>query len=111
MYTDIPQLPSDLVLYHENDSFILSWSPTQFTPTSYIISYFCKILCGSISLVTNQTVTVIDGETTTHIFSAPPSSSCNVSIMAVFGTTFISNKVSSSTNITSAAGIYTRLIT
>ena len=105
MYTDIPQLPSDLVFYPENDSFMVMWSPTQFIPTSYRISYFCQLLCGS--SVTNQTVTV-DGTSTTHILSAAPGSTCNASVMAVFGTSFISNTVTSLTNTTSltSAGMY-----
>ena len=98
--TDIPQLPSDLVFYPKNDSVL--WTQTQFTPNNYSISYSCQLICGS--LVANQTVTV-DGKSTTHILHAAPGSSCSVSVMAVFGTSVVSNTVTSSTNTTSA-GMY-----
>ena len=99
---DIPQLSSAPTLNPNTSSIILSWLPTQLTPNSYRISYSCQLICGS--SVTNQTVTV-DGMSTTHILSAAPGSSCSVSVMAVFGTSILSNTVTSSTNTTSA-GMY-----
>ena len=97
--TDIPQLPSDLVFYPENDSVL--WTRTQFTPNNYSISYSCQLICGS--SVANQTV-IVDGTSITHILSAAPGSSCSVSVMAVFGTSIVSNTVTSST-ITTTAGM------
>ena len=99
---DIPQLSFAPILNPNTSSIIVSWSPTQFTPNSYRISYSCQLICGS--SVTNQTVTV-DGMSTTHILSATPGSSCSVSVMAEFGTSNFSNTVTSSTNATSA-GMY-----
>ena len=99
---DILNLSSAPTLNPKTNSIILSWSPTQFAPISYRISYSCQLLCGS--SVTQQTVTV-DGTSTTHILSAAPGSSCSVSVMAVFGTSIGSNTVTSSTN-TTTAGIY-----
>ena len=100
---DIPQLSSAPTLNSNIISSItVSWSPTQFTPDSYNISYSCQLLCGS--SVINQTVTV-DGTSTTHILSAAPGSSCSVSVTALFGTSIVSNTVTSSTNTTSA-GMY-----
>ena len=99
---DIPQLSSAPTLYSNTSSINVSWSPTQFTPNNYRISYSCQLICGS--SVTHQTVTV-DGTSTTHILSAAPGSSCSVSVMAVFGTSIFSNTVTSST-ITTTAGMY-----
>ena len=95
----VPQLPSTPTLNPNTSSIIVSWPPTQFIPNSYRISYSCQLICGS--SVTNQTVTA-DGESTTHIFFADPGSSCTVSVLAVFGTSIVSNKVTSSANTTSA---------
>ena len=99
---DIPQLSSAPTLNSNTSSIMTSWSPTQFAPISYRISYSCQLICGS--SVTNQTVTV-DRTSTTHILSATSGSSCSVSVMAVFGTSILSNTVTSSTNTTSA-GMY-----
>ena len=96
---DIPQLSSVLSLNPNTSSITVSWSPTQFTPDSYNISYSCQLLCGS--SVIDQTATV-NGSSTTHILPAAPSSSCSVSVVAVFGTSIVSNTVTSSTNTTSA---------
>ena len=100
---DIPQLSSSPTLNSNTSSIVVSWSPTQFTPNNYSISYSCQLICGS--SVTNQTVTV-DGTSTTHILSATPGSSCSVSVMAVFDTSIVSNTVTSSTNTTSAGMLY-----
>ena len=99
---DIPQLSSAPTLNPNTSSIVVSWSPTQFTPDSYNISYSCQFLCGS--SVINQTVTV-NGSSSTYKLSAAPGSSCSVSVVAVFGTSIVSNTVTSSTN-TTLAGMY-----
>ena len=81
---------------------MLSWSPTVFTPETHIISYSCQLICGSSEYKTDM---IVYEESTTYTLSIAPGSYCTVSVMAVFGTSIISNTVTSSTNTTSA-GMY-----
>ena len=62
------------------------------------------------SSVAHEMKSFVNGTTTTHKFmhAASPGSVCIVNVTAVFGTSFISNKVTSTTNIASAGIIATR---
>ena len=78
----------------------MSWTPPQFAPDSYNISYSCQLLCHSeLYLSSSDTV---NGTATTHtITSLNAGSNCTVSVTAVFGSSS-SNTVTSSTNTTTA---------
>ena len=101
--TDIPQLQSALTLILSTSTIIVSWSPPQFTPDSYRIFYSCQLICGS--SVTQQTV-IVDGSLTTSTIFSDPGSTCIVHVAAVFGSSIISNMVTSSTNTTSAGRVH-----
>ena len=100
MRTDVPQLSSVPTLAPSSTSIMVSWTPTQFTPTNYRVGYSCQLICGSSSVQQTDTVS---GSLTEHtITSIAPGSTCTVSVTAVFGTSIMSNMVTSSTNTTSA---------
>ena len=98
----IPQLPSAPTLLSSANTIIASWSPTQFTPNSYSISSSCQLICGS--SVTHQAVTV-DGTLTTETIMTDFGSTCSVHVAAVFGSSIISNIVTSNSINTTSAGI------
>ena len=81
---------------------MVSWSPPQFLPDSYIVSYSCQLLCVSeLYLSSSDTV---NGSVTTHtITSLNAGSNCTVSVTAVYGSN-TSNTITSSTD-TMSAGI------
>ena len=104
MYADIPQLQSAPSLTSTTNAVMVSWSPAEFTPDSYRISYSCQLICES--SVTHQTVTTVNAPFyyIQTISSVDPGNSCVVNVTAVFGNRIISNTVTSSTN-TRSAGI------
>ena len=79
---------------------MVSWSPPQFPPDSYNVSYSCQLLCVSeLYLSSSDTV---NGSVTTHtITSLNAGSNCTVSVTAVYGSN-TSNTITSSTNTISA---------
>ena len=81
---------------------MVSWSPPQFPPDSYNVSYSCQLLCVSeLYLSSSDTV---NGSVTTHtITSLNAGSNCTVSVTAVYGSN-TSNTITSST-VTMSAGI------
>ena len=81
---------------------MVSWSPPQFPPDSYNVSYSCQLLCASeLYLSSSDTV---NGSVTTHtIISLNAGSNCTVSVTAVYGSN-TSNTITSSTD-TTLAGI------
>ena len=95
-----PQLFHNPELTPNTSSTMVSWTPPQFAPDSYNISYSCQLLCDSeLYLSSSDTV---NGTATTHtITSLNAGSNCTVSVTAVFGSSS-SNTVTSSTNTTSA---------
>ena len=98
--TQLPQLSDELSLTPTISSIMVSWTPPQFAPDSYNISYSCQLLCHS-ELYPSSSDTV-NGTATTHtITSLNAGSNCTVSVTAVFGSNS-SNTVTSSTNTTSA---------
>ena len=98
--TDIPQLASVPTLAPSSTSIMVSWTPTQFTPSGYRVGYSCQLICGSSSVQQTDTVS---GSLTEHtITSIAPGSTCTVCVTVVFGGSVISNTVASSTNTTSA---------
>ena len=97
--TDIPLLPSAPMLYANTSSIVISWSPTQFTPTSYKLSYSCHLLCDSSSNQKNSSNA--SGTVTTHKIAVPPGSTCAVNVTAVFGSNS-SNTITHFTNTLSA---------
>ena len=106
-YTDIPQLSSVPTLAPSSTSIMVSWTPTQFTPSGYRVGYSCQLICGSSSVQQTDTVS---GSLTEHtITSIAPGSTCTVSVTAVFGSSNMSNMISSSTNTLSAGKPVTEL--
>ena len=97
--TDIPLLPSAPMLYPNTSSIVVSWSPTQFTPTSYKLSYSCNPLCASSS--NQKNTSSANGTITTHKIAAAPGSTCMVNVTAVFGNNS-SNTITNFTNTLSA---------
>ena len=87
---------------------MVSWSPPQFPPDSYIVSYSCQLLCVSeLYLSSSDTV---NGSVTTHtITSLNAGSNCTVSVTAVYGSN-TSNTITSSTD-TISAGILSTCVT
>ena len=87
---------------------MVSWSPPQFLPDSYIVSYSCQLLCVSeLYLSSSDTV---NGSVTTHtITSLNAGSNCTVSVTAVYGSN-TSNTITSSTD-TMSAGILSTCVT
>ena len=98
----LPQLSDDLSLTPTTSSIMVSWSPPQFPPDSYNVSYSCQLLCVSeLYLSSSDTV---NGSVTTHtITSLNAGSNCTVSVTAVYGSN-TSNTIISSTD-TMSAGI------
>ena len=94
----LPQLSDDLSLAPTTSSIVVSWSPPQFPPDSYNVSYSCQLLCVSeLYLSSSDTV---NGSVTTHtITSLNAGSNCTVSVTAVYGSN-TSNTITSSTNTT-----------
>ena len=81
---------------------MVSWTPPQFAPTSYTISYSCQLLCNSELYISSSDT--VDGTATTHtITSLNAGGNCTVSVTAVFGSSS-GNTVTSSSS-TSSAGI------
>ena len=79
---------------------MVSWTPPQFAPDNYTISYSCQLLCNSELYISSSDT--VDGTATTHtITSLNAGSNCTVSVTAVFGSSS-SNTVTSFTNTTSA---------
>ena len=109
LHADIPQLQSAPTLTSTTNvnTTMVSWSPTEFAPKSYTISYSCQLICGS--SVTQQTITV-NGSLTTKIITTDPGSSCVFYLTAEFGNSIVSNIVISSTNTTSAGRIYNTIV-
>ena len=99
-YKATPQLSNELSLTPTTSSIMVSWSPPQFPPDSYNVSYSCQLLCVSeLYLSSSDTV---NGSVTTHtITSLNAGSNCTVSVTAVYGSN-TSNTITSSTNTTSA---------
>ena len=97
--TQLPQLSDNLSLTPTTSSIVVSWSPPQFPPDSYNVSYSCQLLCVSeLYLSSSDTV---NGSVTTHtITSLNAGSNCTViSVTAVYGSN-TSNTITSSTNTT-----------
>ena len=94
----LPQLSDDLSLTPTTSSIMVSWSPPQFPPDSYNVSYSCQLLCVSeLYLSSSDTV---NGSVTTHtITSLNAGSNCTVSVTAVYGSN-TSNTITSSTDTT-----------
>ena len=92
------QLSGNLSLTPTTSSIVVSWSPPQFPPDSYNVSYSCQLLCVSeLYLSSSDTV---NGSVTTHtITSLYAGSHCTVSITAVYGR-YTSNTITLSTNTT-----------
>ena len=103
--TAIPQLLGVLTLIPDNTSIMVSWTPPQYPPDSYTVSYSCQLLCGSASAVFNH---LVDGETSNHtISSLSPGRNCTVSVTANFGTNASNTVVS--TISTFSEGMYSTL--
>ena len=70
---------------------MVSWSPPQFPPDSYNVSYSCQLLCVSeLYLSSSDTV---NGSVTTHtITSLNAGSNCSVFLTVVYGD-YTSNSV------------------
>ena len=88
-----------------SSSIMVSWSsPGELAADSYNVSYSCHNFCGS-----QQTSSdTVSGTATTHTISSlnAGSSSCTVSVTAVFGSS-TSNTVTNSTNTASAGTTHT----
>ena len=102
MYTliaaQLPQLSDDLSLTPTTSSIVVSWSPPQFPPDSYSVSYSCRLLC--VSEIYSSSSDTVNGSVTTHtITSLNAGSNCTVSVTAVYGSN-TSNTITSSTNTT-----------
>ena len=94
MCIDIPQLPSNLMLTPGSTSIMVSWMQPPYSPSNYIVSYSCQLLCDTTSTMTNGSVTV--ESTLTNIFSSlAPGSFCTISVVAVYDGIGTSNTVSS----------------
>ena len=94
MCIDIPQLPSNLMLTPGSTSIMVSWMQPPYSPSNYIVSYSCQLLCDTTSTMTNGSITVESG--LTHIFSSlDPGSFCTISVVAVYDGIGTSNTVSS----------------
>ena len=101
-----PQLNTILLLNITFSSIMVSWSLPQFPPGSYNVVYYCQFLCDSQQNASTGQVS-INGTATTHtISSLNASSSCTVSVTAVFGSN-TSNTVTNSTNTTSTGTTHT----
>ena len=97
MCIDIPQLPSNLMLTPGFTSIMISWMQPRYSPSNYIVSYSCQLLCDTTSIMTNGSVTV--ESTLTNIFSSlAPGSCCTISVVAVYDGIGMSNTVSSFTS-------------
>ena len=94
---DIPQLPPNLMLTPDSTSIMVSWMQPPYSPSNYIVSYSCQLLCDTTSTMTNRSVTVESG--LNHTFSSlDPGSSCTISVVAVYAGIGMSNTVSSIAN-------------
>ena len=100
-YTDIPQLSSVPILAPSSTSIIVSWTPTEFTPSSYRVDSSCQLICGSSP---EQQTDIVSGSLTEHTISSSitPGSTCTVSVIAVFGSSIMSITIMSSNNTLSA---------
>ena len=97
LYVDIPQLPSNLILTPGSTSIMLSWMQPPYSPSIYIVSYSCQLLCDSTSTMNNGSITVESG--LNHTFSSlPAGSSCTIIVVAVYDGIGMSNTVSYSTS-------------
>ena len=102
LFADIPQLQSAPILISSTSTIIVSWSPTQFTPDGYRISYSCQHLCNlSVTYLTLSD----DTEPPAYTIAADPSSMCDVYVTAIFGNSN-SNTINAMTT-TLFAGIHT----
>ena len=78
-------------------SIMISWMQPRYSPSNYIVSYSCQLLCDTTSIMTNGSVTV--ESTLTNIFSSlAPGSCCTISVVAVYDGIGMSNTVSSFTS-------------
>ena len=75
-------------------SIMVSWMQPPYSPSNYIVSYSCQLLCNTTSAMTNGSVTVESA--LTHILSSlDPGSCCTISVVAVYDGIGMSNTVSS----------------
>ena len=78
-------------------SIMVSWMQPPYSPSNYIVSYSCQLLCDTTSTMNNGSIIVESG--LNHTFSSlPSSSSCTISVVAVYDGIGMSNTVSSSTS-------------
>ena len=78
-------------------SIMVSWIQPPYSPSKYTASYSCQLLCDTTSTMNNGSITVESG--LNHNFSSfAPSSSCTISVVAVYDGIGMSNTVSSSTS-------------
>ena len=97
MYIDIPQLPPNLTLTPGFTFIMVSWMQPPYSPSNYIVSYSCQLLCNTTSTMYNGSVTVKSGSI--HSFSSlDPASSCTISVVAVYDGIGMSKTVSSFTS-------------
>ena len=76
-------------------SIMVSWMQPPYSPSNYIVSYSCQLLCDT--TINNGSVTVKSGSI--HSFSSlDPGSSCTISVVAVYDGIRMSKTVSSYTS-------------
>ena len=75
-----------------------------YSPSNYTVSYSCQLLCETTSTINNGSFTVESG--LIHTFSSlAPSSSCTISVVAMYDGIGMSNTVLSSSTSTLTLGI------
>ena len=74
-----------------SDRITVSWTAPQRTPTSYIPTSICTLICSD-SLLTLIVSTTTGSSTSVAFFNLPPGSKCNITLTARYGT-LITNKL------------------
>ena len=74
-----------------SDRITVSWTAPQRTPTSYIPTSTCTLICSD-SLLAPLVTTTTSSSTSVAFFNLPPGSKCNITLTAQYGT-LITNKL------------------
>ena len=97
---ELPVLSDDLSLTPTTSSIMVSWTPPEFSPGSYNVTFACQLLCETEPYT--ESYNIIDGTANAHtILNLEPGNNCTVSIAGVFGNS-IGNTINSSIDTNSA---------